>query len=222
MRHEVQKEEIDASHQRVDEFFGTATWKKAAAQGWGVNRALTGEVFTQNQFYIRRFQDKASKLLGRLYYNDWGLDSFAKRLAAATEQMPEYSGLAAEWYDAHKTLRDYKGREVVMDEKVFRTHTTGNYEKTRVPLLACIEEVLKNPDEVWLNDYVRRFRNLNFIKFYQGKVIDVICEVDEHLEYRITTWFEIAQAPKKPGQGRLARASDPRWKYRRGLLIKKS
>lgn len=222
MGHEVKKEDVETSRQRVDEFFGTTTWKKAEAQGWGVNRALTGEVFTQNQFYIRRFQDKASKLLGRLYYNDWGLDSFAKRLAAATEQMPEYSGTAAEWYDAHKTLRDYKGREVVMDEEVFQMHTTGSYEKMRVPLLACIEDVLKNPDEVWLNDYVRRFRNLNFIKFYDGKVIDVICEVDENLEYRITTWFEIIQTPKKPEQGRLMRRSDPRWKYRRGLLIKKS
>ena len=222
MGHEVKKEEVEASQQRVDEFFGTATWKKAAAQGWGVNRALTGEVFTQNQFYIRRFQDKASKLLGRLYYNDWGLDSFAKRLAAATEQMPEYSGTAAEWYDTHKMLRDYKGREVVMDEKVFRTHTTGNYEKTRVPLLACIEEVLKNPDEVWLNDYLKQFRNMNFIKFYDGKVINVICEVDENLEYRITTWFEIVQSPNLKQKTRSSRHIDPRWRYRRGLLIKKS
>lgn len=222
MAHEVKKETVEASQQRVDKFFGTATWKKAAAQGWGVNRALTGEVFTQNQFYIRRFQNKASKLLGRLYYNDWGLDSFAKRLAAATEPMPEYNGSAAEWYEAHKTLHDYKGRKVVLDEKVFRTHTTGNYEKVRVPLLACVEEVLKNPDEVWLNDYHRPFRNMNFIKFYDGKVIDVICEVDENLEYRITTWFEIVQTPNLKQKTRSSRHIDPRWRYRRGLLIKKS
>lgn len=222
MAHEVKKEAVEASQQRVDEFFGTATWKKAAAQGWGVNRALTGEVFTQNQFYIRRFQNKASKLLGRLYYNDWGLDSFAKRLAAATEPIPEYSGSAAEWYKAHKTLHDYKGRKVVLDEKVFRTHTTGSYEKVRVPLLACVEEVLKNPDEVWLNDYHRPFRNINFIKFYDGKVIDVICEVDENLEYRITTWFEIVQTPNLKQKTRSSRHIDPRWRYRRGLLIKKS
>lgn len=222
MGHEVKKEDVETSRQRVDEFFGTTTWKKAEAQGWGVNRALTGEVFTQNQFYIRRFQDKASKLLGRLYYNDWGLDSFAKRLAAATEQMPEYSGTAAEWYDTHKTLRDYKGREVILDEKVFQMHTTGSYEKARVPLLACIEEVLRNPDEVWLNDYQKLFRNMNFIKFYDGKVINVICEVDENLEYRIMTWFEIIQTPNLKQKTRNSRRIDPRWRYRRGLLIKKS
>lgn len=136
--------------------------------------------------------------------------------------MPEYSGSAAEWYDAHKTLRDYKGREVVMDEKVFRRHTTETYEKVRVPLLTCIEEVLKNPDEVWLNDYQKLFRNLNFIKFYQGKVINVICEVDENLEYRITTWFEIVQSPNLKQKTRSSRHIDPRWRYRRGLLIKKS
>lgn len=222
MAHQVKADEVEASRRRVDGFFGTATWKKAEAQGWGVNRALTGEVFTQNQFYIRRFQNKAAKLLGSLYYNDWGLESFGKRLAAATQPFVEYTGRAEEWYEAHKTLRDYKGREVVMDEAVFRRHTAGKYERERVPLLGCIADVLNDPDEVWLNDYVRRFRNLNFIKFYDGKAIDVICEVDERLEYRITTWFEIIQTPKKPEQGRLIRRSDPRWKYRRGLLIKKS
>lgn len=191
-----------------------------------MNRALVGEVFMQNQFYIRRFQDKASKLLGKLYYNDWSLDSFGKRLAAATETMPQYEGTAEAWYAEHPTLEDYKGRRVVIDKAVFASHTTGSH-AMRVALLEALPDVLKNPDEVWLNDYVgKQFDRLNFIKFYDGKVIDVICEVTEQLEYRITTWFEIEPNPKikrsalKKAQ-RNAQEKDPRWKYRRGLLIKK-
>ena len=222
-RNQAREVDTEQMRRRVDAYFETSEWKKAAAQGWGVNRALRGEVFAQNQFYIRRFQDKASKTLGALYCNDWGLESFGKRLAAAKIPMPVYEGTASEWYDTHHALKDYMGREVAMDEKVFERHTTKGYAKARVPLLGCIGDVLSSPDEVWLNDYTDEFRNLNFIKFYEGKVINVICEVTEDLEYRITTWFEIVQNPKLEKKVTPSRRrADPRWKYRRGLLIKKS
>ena len=145
-RNQAREVDTEQMRRRVDAFFETAEWKKAAAQGWGVNRALRGEVFAQNQFYIRRFQDKASKALGALYYNDWGLDSFGKRLAAAKTPMPVYEGTASEWYDTHPVLKDYMGREVAMDEKVFERHTTKGYAKARVPLLGCIGDVLSSPD----------------------------------------------------------------------------
>lgn len=221
-RNQAREVDTEQMRRRVDAYFETAEWKKAAAQGWGVNRALRGEVFAQNQFYIRRFQDKASKTLGALYYNDWGLESFGKRLAAAKIPMPVYEGTASEWYDTHPVLKDYMGREVAMDEKVFERHTTKGYAKARVPLLGCIGDVLSSPDEVWLNDYTDEFKNLNFIKFYEGKVINVICEVTENLEYRVTTWFEIVQTPNIKEKSRSSRRIDPRWRYRRGLLIKKS
>lgn len=221
-RNQAREVDTEQMRRRVDAYFETSEWKKAAAQGWGVNRALRGEVFAQNQFYIRRFQDKASKTLGALYYNDWGLESFGKRLAAAKIPMPVYEGTASEWYDTHPVLKDYMGREVAMDEKVFERHTTKGYAKARVPLLGCIGDVLSSPDEVWLNDYTDEFKNLNFIKFYEGKVINVICEVTENLEYRVTTWFEIVQTPNIKEKSRSSRRIDPRWRYRRGLLIKKS
>lgn len=221
-RNQVKDVDLKAMQERVDRFLETPEWRKAEAQGWGVNRALVGEVFTQNQFYIRRFQDKASKLLGKLYYNDWGLDSFGKVLAQATEPMPEYGGTAEAWREAHPELRDYLGRRVEIDDAVFRSHTTGSH-AMRVALLEALPDVLKNPDEVWLNDYIDKFRNLNFIKFYNGKVINVICEVTDALEYRVTTWFEIIQRPNmKKKVSKSNRYKDPRWRYRRGLLIKKT
>lgn len=224
-RNQVKGIDVMEMRARVDRYFDTAEWKKEIAQGWGVNRALVGEVFTQNQFYIRRFQDKAAKLLGDLHYNDWGLDSFSKRLDAATEPMPVYEGTAAAWYARNRMLEDYKGRKVVIDEKVFETHTTGSH-AMRVELLDAVPDVLKHPDEVWLNDYSNKFKNLNFIRFYKGRVINVICEVTDMLEYNVTTWFDIPEHPKinrsalKKVQ-KSARKKDPRWLYRRGLLIKK-
>ena len=139
--------------------------------------------------------------------------------------MPIYEGTAEAWYRQNSVIKDYKGRKVVIDKDVFTTHTTGSH-AMRVELLDAMIDVLKNPDEVWMNDYMGDFKNLNFIRFYKGRVIDVVCEVNELLEYRIMTWFEIRAYPKinrsalKKVQ-KSPRKKDPRWMYRRGLLIKK-
>ena len=212
---------------RVDAYFQTADWQKADAQGWGVNRALIGEVFTANQFYIRKFQDKAAKYLRGLYYNDYGLDSFGKKLAAAEQILKEYDGDPAQWFEMHKTLKDYLGRQVVMPQSVFQRHIKGHYAnevERRPQLLGCVEDVLSSPDEVWLNDYTTEddFKNLCFIKFYKGRVINVVCEITNNLEYNISTWFEVVQKPKRKQRNYTEREIDTRWRYRRGLLIKKS
>ena len=102
-----------------------------------------------------------------------------------------------------------------------KRHTTKKYEEARVPLVECIPDVLKNPDEVWINDYQKKFDNLNFIKFYEDKVINVVCEVKNGTLYQVTTWFEIEQNANIKVKGRRSRKIDPRWRYRRGLLIKK-
>ena len=226
-RNQAKGVDIKEMQERVDAYLETADWHKADAQGWGVNRALIGEVFTANQFYIRKFKDKAAKYLRGLYYNDYGLESFGKRLAQAEQILKEYEGDPAKWFEIHKTLKDYLGRQVVMPEKVFKRHIKGHYAneiERRPQLLGCIEEVLSSPDEVWLNDYAKEddFRNLCFIKFYKEKVINVVCEITDDLEYNITTWFEIKQKPKQKQHNFTERKKDTRWRYRRGLLIKKS
>ena len=63
---------------------------------------------------------------------------------------------------------------------------------------------------------------LCFIKFYKEKVINVVCEITDKLEYNITTWFEIKQNSKIKQHNYSERIKDTRWRYRRGLLIKKS
>lgn len=221
MAHEVTAEMVAESRTRVKEYIDSPEWAALTDQGWGVNRAESAEVFGANQMYIRKFPGKAAKYLGKLYYNDYGLDSFGKKMEAANTPAPKYEGEAGDWHDSHKLIEDYNGRKVAMTEEVFIKHTTKKYTKTRVPLLECIPDVLKNPDEVWINDYVGRFSDMNFIKFYEGKCIVVICEITAGRVYQIKTWFEIHAASKPKESTKASRAIDPRWRYRRGLLIKK-
>lgn len=223
MAHEVTGMDTEAEQVRCDAYFGTPEWKRNKAQHWDVNRGKTAEVFTRNQMYIQQFPEKASKLVGSLYYNDYGLDSFGKRLAAATGEAPLFDGKKEDWFAEHRLIKDYKGREVELTESVFNKHTTGKYTNVRIPLLDCIPDVLAHPDEIWINDYVKPkdFRNMNFIKFYAGKAINVVCEIKNGTVYQVATWFEIEQNPRIKEVSKKSRRIDPRWRYRRGLLVKK-
>lgn len=207
---------FEEEYLKVAEFQKTSIWKKAVAQGWGVNRAESAEVFDANQMYIKKFPDKAKKLVGGLHYNDYGLDSFGKRLAAATAEFVPYEGKAADWLARNGKMKDFSGKTIDVSERMFKDHTTGSH-AARVSLLNSVPDVLMHPDEVWLNNYQSKFNNLNYIKYYQGKCINVICGVDGS-SIRVNTWFEIEQNPRNK---KLKRKDDPRWRYRRGLLIKK-
>ena len=215
--------DMEAEQARCDAYFGTPEWKRNKAQHWDVNRGKTAEVFTRNQMYIQQFPEQASKLVGGLYYNDYGLDSFGKRLAAATQEAPLFDGKKEDWFAKHRLIKDYKGREVELTESVFNKHTTGKYTDVRIPLLDCIPDVLAHPDEIWINDYVKPkdFRNMNFIKFYARKAINVVCEIKNGTVYQVATWFEIEQNPRIKEVSKKSRRIDPRWRYRRGLLVKK-
>lgn len=212
--------DINEERQRAQEFLDSPAWKKAAAQGWGVNRADTAEVFTANQMYIRKFPDRAASLVGKLHHNEWGLDSFGKRLGRATEVFTEFTGKPAEWYVANSRFKDFSGKTIELSQQTFDTHTTGGYTAARVPLLGSISEVLRTPDEVWLNDYTKGFNNLNYIKFYQGKVLNVVCGIEKN-SLQVNTWFEVVQNPTTRNGKKISKDKDPRLRYRRGLLIKK-
>lgn len=224
MRHEAEGVDIMEMERRVHDYLGTPEWEMNRAQGWDVNRGKTAEIFSKNQQYIRKFPGKAAKRLLELYHYDYGLDSINKRIAASVTPSPVFAGDPARWFADHPFLEDYMGRRVSLRKKVFDFHTTGSH-SGRVPLLDCVTEALRNPDEVWLNDYDKGtgdFTNLNFIKFYDGMAMNVICEVRDGEVYEVKTWFPIWTSPRKGASSKSARRDDPKWRYRRGLLIKKS
>lgn len=210
--------DTDAERGKVQTFMSTPAWKRAAAQGWGVNRAESAEVFTANQMYIRKFPDRAASLVGKLYCSHYGLPSFGKRLAAATESLQEFTGKPSEWLAKNGRMADFSGKTVAMPASRLKGGTTGENGASRAALLGSLQDVLKNPDEVWLNDYKTAFNCYNYIKFYQGKAVNVVCSIHDGKTLEVDTWLEIG--PESAGP-KLAKTVDPRWRYRRGLLIKK-
>ena len=212
----------EAERQKLREFYTTPVWKKAVAQGWGTNRAETAEVFTANQMYIKKFPRRAASLVGGLYAGHYGLDSFSKRLGRATDAFQEFRGDAAGWYAKNSRFKDFSGKTIELSGETFKMAVTGGNGAERMSLLGCIPDVLKNPDEVWINNYRGTdFNSYNYIHFFRGKVINVVCSIREGKTISIDSWFEIEQHPKTAGGKRLGKDQDPRWKYRRGMLIKK-
>ena len=214
--------DLKEEQEKVRKFLSGPEWKRAMAQGWGVNRAETAEIFTANQMYIRKFPDRAASLLGKLHCQHYGLPSFGKRLAAATREFVPFTGDPAEWFAQNGRFTDFSGKTIELSERTFKTHTTGKYTAARVPLLDVIAEVLRQPDEVWLNNYDgTAFDCLNYIRFYQGKAIDVVCKIENGKTLAVRTWSEITIRPTTKSGGKIASEKDPRLKYRRGLLVKK-
>jgi len=218
MAHEVDKSMINKSSATVGNYLKSPEWKKNEAQGFGVNRALTQEVFRANQMYIKKFSGKASKLLGNLFYNDWGLESIGNKIQNAKQAFVPFYGTAEQWRAANfegKSAKfiDYQNRKIWLDDKVFDFHTSAKYED-RIQYLEAVKDIINNPDEVWINNHSGSyFDNLVMIKFYNGTAIAVVSRVEGGM-VRIKTWFKIALESTEK-----VKANNPRWAYRRGLLI---
>lgn len=214
--------DLKEEQEKVRKFLSGPEWKRAVAQGWGVNRAETAEIFTANQMYIRKFPDRAASFLGKLHCQHYGLPSFGKRLAAAIQEFAPFTGDPSDWFAQNGRFTDFSGKTIELPERTFKTHTMGKYTASRVPLLNVIAEVLRQPDEVWLNNYDgKAFDCLNYIRFYRNKVINIVCRIENGKTLAVRTWFEIAIRPTTKSGRKIAPEKDPRLKYRRGLLVKK-
>lgn len=208
---EVEGVDFAKNRKAVDEYFKTPEWKQNAAQGFDVNRAVTGEVFTKNQMYINKFKDNSSKLLGEIYANSWGLDEIGKCIAKATTELKPFTGKADEWFTANAKegvvkFADYNGREVMLSKE-----TLG----APAEYLDELKNILANPSEVWLNDYGKEFSNLVFVKYYKNNAITVVTSISEGKVYGVDTWLKIDTSDTNK-----TKRKNTKWRFRRGLLIK--
>lgn len=202
---------IEQMRERVDKYLKTDEWDRAVHNGWGINRAKQGLVFAENQLYVDLLTKRNQDILNNLTHADYGLPTLEECIKAATEDMPVYDGTPEKWYKEHNVLTDYVSRKIQqMPETSFIKHTTEKkyVEQERRKMLNAVIDILKNPNEVWIKEHSQKSHDVNFIKYYKGKAMIVVCVI-ENLEYRISTWFEIAVSDKT------------RHRYRRGLLIKK-
>lgn len=204
--------DLEKEHARVQEFFKSVEWKKNAAQGFGTNRALTGNVFEANQMYIRKFPTKAASYLNKLTAEKWNLDSISKLMAAAKNEISSFNkGTADLWKEESRdkilSVGLYNNRTIEISEKEFLKLT--NKRADRVQLWNALKETLVNPDEIWLNDDASSmFDNFSLIKYYKGKAVVTNYKV-ENGRLVLKLWEEMSPAKAI------------RDKKRKGLLIKR-
>src|SRR5690606_26886793 len=74
MAHEATSIDFEAERHKVNSYFGSEDFDRAVTQGFGVNRAVSGEVFTANQQYITgKNLTETNKTINSLSAGDYGL-----------------------------------------------------------------------------------------------------------------------------------------------------
>lgn len=215
---EVTKEQIAESEKTVNAYLKSGDFKKAAKGGWGINRADKGEVFTENQHYTKDYLD-AEKQLSKLQHQDYNLKDLKASLKDAPAHRPKFDESQKDEAIADfisnteratskkQMLTDFSNRPVFMAKSTLRSHTTSTIDKykDRHIYLDALDEVLKNPDEVWLNNYrANELNNYTYIRYYKDYAITVVARLKNDLSLEIETWHK-------------ENTED----LRRGLLIKK-
>lgn len=227
MRQEAEDVDFDEMRSRVDAYYKTPEWKQNEAQGFGVNRAISPEIFNENQMYIKKFPNRASKLLKDINYISYGLKSYEQMRSKADSQIPLYEGKIEDFVNALRKedgktfFTDYNGRSILFDEKDFlKKHSKEKYE-AMAKYFKAMSETLKTPDEVWINSGVsgtNTFDQYVFLKYYEDETMAVIGAVENGIFYKVKTWFPVSEVQKTTNKiKRLAN----KYKYRWGLLIKK-
>lgn len=191
----------------LKDYQSTGEWKKAKAQGFGINKALAGEVFTENQFYVKKFPRMAHRLLADIDFKTFNLQTQDKYRSAAKDALPAFTGKPADWMKDNADLKDYKQRSIDMDSKMF---TALNRQSGKTTLLGAMKETLAAPDEAWLTSNDKKeFTRMVLLKYYKDKTMVVIAETGS-AQYRVTGWLSLDQEDGKKAE-----------QYRKGLLIHK-
>lgn len=209
LRNEANESIIKESQQTVDKFFESKEWTNAVASHFDHNPGKRGHVFNANQMYVKKFPNKATKLMDKVTPDDWGLKhSYRQLIRDSTKKASLYEGNAADWWDLHKKVvekeealpvEDFAKRTWYMDKKSFDGHTTDIKKKRafRTKYLDTIDEVMKDPDEVWLSkdpdmdqtqdNYLNQWL---YIKYYEGVAIVCVCKL-QNQQMNFKTWYEL-------------------------------
>lgn len=202
---DVEGVDIEENRRIVDEFFETSEWKMSVGSGFGVNRALSSELFREDQQYIRKFPQKASKLLRDINHKTYNLRGLEQLQDDALSPMPSYQGDIADVVKNLHTengktfVNDYKGRLVGFDAE------TGD----KSSITGAIDTV-SAPDEVWINATDKSLSSYTFVRAYADDVMVVIAEIADGKVYTVSKWMALGADAKKKSR-----------MYRSGLLIRK-
>lgn len=224
MKHQV-KVDLEEMRRRVDGFLKTAEWKKAEAQGWGVNRCDSAQVFTADQMYIRKFPQQASSYLKDMTAERWNLPGVQAMKRDASGNIPVSGRSEQEVWETYAedgriVLTDYDGRKVIVEKKQFDSHTAGKGRDNRIRYWDAMLETLHAPDEVWLNDEIKHdlLDTYCLLKYYRDEVLAVNYRIEGE-KLVLKTWY--VMQTRTPGNRKVNLKKEIWDKRRRGLLIKK-
>lgn len=208
LRGEVNDALVEKSQKITDEYMESDEWKDIEATHFD-RGGRREDVFNSNQMYVRKFPEKAAKMMNKLKPADWGLNNSSKQLKHdAKEEFIEYKGEPIDFWNSHKIkddegnevlpVTDYGGKEWQMSYSSFKYHTS-NIKKTRgfrKMFLNSIHDVISNPDEVWLNydasepdkkdNYLNQW---HYLKYYKGIAIVCVCKL-QNGKMNFLTFYE--------------------------------
>lgn len=174
-----------------------------------INRGDLKQVFTKKQFYsdIKGLPEKINQMTfdkylgfdGNRILKDWNdikgtIEPIKLDKTITGDNIKE---LFKPLENSKKKMgfEDYLGRKIIMHKKTFGRHTTGIYlsnEEQRHLLFPHIEDILKNPSEVWLSTHDKKGFQTNYIKHYGDMSVLVSTTLDEeNMGVQIETWFKI-------------------------------
>lgn len=223
MKHQVQFD-VAAMRQRVDEYLASSEWEQIKAQGWGVNRCDSTEIFTANQMYIRKFPRQAASYLKNQTAKKWGLDSIPSCMARKSDKLPLTDKTEKQiWEELVRkgviTVTDYQERDITIEKRQFDSHTAGKGRDNRIVYWDALLETLKDPDEVWLNDEIKKneLDTYCLVRYYKDGVIVVNYRIEGD-RLQLKTWYRMVKELPEKERKQLQKIWDKR---RHGLLIKK-
>ena len=215
MAHEVAEVDFEAQRGRVNEFFGSEEFDRAVSQGFGVNRATTGEVYTANQQYITgKNLSATNKQLNLLGPDNFGLNPFSVAIKNGKGEISSYTGTGSDWLQGLDilndlpTLYDYNERALAIQPARWQQLTsTSNPDK--VKLLNELVDVINKPSELWMKGSraTGKMDELIYIRYYQEQAMAVTGRMSKDNTLELYNWQTIT-----------AKSSE---KFRKGLLIKK-
>lgn len=211
---EVTQAQLDESLKRAQNYVDSEAFKKSAKSGWGINRADKAMVFTENQHYTSDYLD-ANKKLNDLNVEQYGLKDLETGKATKAEPFKpkfndsEKAEAIADFFSSTEkatarkyVLNDASNRRLVITKSTISSHTSDAVEKYRDRhiYLAELEDILKHPDEVWLNAYkTKSVNNYTYIKYYKDKAIAVVARLKDDLSLEIETWYSITDNELRHG-----------------------
>jgi len=189
--------------------------KRFADSQFEINRGDLKQVFTEKQFYsdTKGLPEK----LNTMTFDKYGLepwDKFKSRLNPIKIDRSITPDNVKELFRAVPNknfmgFEDYLGRKMILTKKSFDIHTTGKYigdNELRHQLFPHINELVKNPDEVWYNNPDRtenKFQS-RYIKHYSDIMLVADVEIDDN-KSTIKSWYIAKKADASLRKGLLIR-----------------